>query len=733
MQQHHANNVDPSRRTGGYTLLEISIVMAVAGILLVSFIGVYKLWNKERIEEVTRANIETVVSSLSAYLVQTGSYPCPARLDVSRGDPLYGIADHIDGAGPDGEDLSACATNTPAVGTCADGVCVEQGERQVNLSPGMGAPVMEFPRVRRGAVPFRQLGLPEKSALDGYGQRLMYAVTENLAVQETYRKDAGGISVVNQYDESMVQPPSSAHFIVFSVGPDGRGAYSMEGGAIKPCGEPDDRMDAVNCHTSSSDSLAVYRSMPLAPTNNEHHFDDNVRYYASVETPLWRVSDKANQHISDLVDAADTAGGRIGVGSTSDGVALDISGHIRAEQNLHATMICDKDNANCFKAGAIGGNDPDFRCDDPANPYIIEISGGRVRCGPAQIRCPMAGSVLRGVRPDGTLDCVTPVIQDCAPAVMNLCEVDGVYETVALPAGEFDEQTGWLPDGPPSGHSYYANFYCSPWHNRWIRNQVWGRCECEDGQEITYEHCAAGLQISDGSYGYYEGQMRYINQWWCNLEGYENGFHEWWSGWITDDCVCTPGENVFVDYCPQGFSGYRTMRREWHCNPSTQEGWWGDDEVVDDSGCVCLPQAAQEEVFECPAGYTGTGMTRRNEFICPQGEWSGWQDVGGDCTCDSSAIQTRTTACPSGQSGVVEEQRNFDCGASPPDWGDWTEVNNLCGATTYRWVPKTAISGSGSIPYSVSAYGNCTTVGAQSSCSTPSGSGYNYYNACRCE
>ncbi len=236
-----------SMKTRGYTLIELAIVIGVAGALIATFASAYGLYVKNRIIQATEDNAGAVTSALSNFLIQNGRYPCPARADAKRGDPDYGIETECDPVTNCNATTQTCTDNPnyPSynVGGCVadaspegsntangEGLCFEQSSAYVSInnfmylktqggigcfqgngngskskgwcpgSSGAGtipAKMLIQPVVRRGVVPFRTLALPEDTAYDGYGSRFSYAVSENQAVAAAYQPNNGGIQILN--------------------------------------------------------------------------------------------------------------------------------------------------------------------------------------------------------------------------------------------------------------------------------------------------------------------------------------------------------------------------------------------------------------------------------------------------------------------------------------------------------------------------------------------------------
>src|SRR5258708_303573 len=82
----------------------------------------------------------------------------------------------------------------------------------------------------------RILNRPEEAAYDGYHATLQYAVTESLAVPQTYKDTEGAISIVDDNGTPLFDlTKQGARYLVFSTGPDQNGAWNNQGQMILPC------------------------------------------------------------------------------------------------------------------------------------------------------------------------------------------------------------------------------------------------------------------------------------------------------------------------------------------------------------------------------------------------------------------------------------------------------------------------------------------------------------------
>jgi Tfp pilus assembly protein PilE len=701
----------------GYTLLEMAIVFAVVGIIIATAAMAYKLYYKNQQQAQNANNMRIISSYMNSFLMQRGRYPCPARLDAARTDADYGLEGN-------------CTDTTVAAGTCASGICVENGARQVDIDPEPAVTNMQNVRVRRGAIPFRTLAMPEKNFQDAYKMRYNYAVTEILASAGTYQRDSGAIAIVDSANQSVIAPPNSSHFVIFSSGPDRMGGYGPEGRQFSACNTT--ALDGENCNTSNTNIVATYRRMERNHSVGANYFDDDVLYYSSVETPLWQVSGTSGAHIRDLVEAE--SGGRIGIGTTAPGVTLDVGGTARSENETRLTEICNLAGGDCFAAASIGGDDPNFQCTDPANPYVVGIGMGHVTCGPApEIRCP-AGEVVVGIdATSGTLDCESPAPPImCPPKSYTQCatEVPPGF-TINLPTAVAGTQTAWMPFDP-------VNFSVS-------RKGIWA-CSLQSGG-LTAAWTTLGTSGTCALCvpGTVTGLTDYQT---CS--SYMGGGY--WTGTVTTDvtttcpgnalpttaavvtgntCTCTPSTADYYSSCPPGYtSGSITTHKAWVCDSATA-GHWETTGTTDTCACGT---ATQTQTLTCPTGYTGTWTQTKTQVSCPPVVWGPWEPSSppaGSCTCSSSPY-TQTQPCPTGYTGTgVVMQAMFDCATGTMGPYD-TQVAFNCSVTSYSWVTGGTPSSLGS-QVGPLAGSTCSSPGATSACSVPAGAQFQPYSACTCQ
>ncbi len=410
------------QKKDGFTLVEIAISLIILGVMITPLLLLYNNYKTKEGTEKTYNNVQQAIFALEEYRGMTGRYPCPAGLNLPRDSsppaPVYG-AEHC----PD--------ISVTSAGQCDNGVCVERSVRDV----GGG----NFPLVLVGSLPFRQLQVDEGEAIDAYNNRLVYAVTQNMTLNDgSVINDAmGGIDVRSPEGESLVTPAGSASFLVFSAGPSRSGAFSTYGNIVDSCANASPS-EQQNCNPGFEDPTngseeAIYVSA-FKSTGSNDQYDDVMQFFSSYPAELWRTSN------TNPDDIRDQAVGNIGVGTNQPTTTLDIVsskdslsifGTDGSDGILYTDQICDENGSNCFEPSDIGSTEG-ISC--PAGSDMVGIAGGKAICEETlTLSCPLGTPVLKGLDGSGNPICIAEPNASCEKQKVDQCP------------SEADEGKKWLP------------------------------------------------------------------------------------------------------------------------------------------------------------------------------------------------------------------------------------------------------------------------------------------------
>lgn len=397
----------------GYNLLMTSMALMVIGIIGVGLLQIYSLYKETDDVTTNQARVTNSVTMVQNYKDISGRFPCPAPINAARNAAAYGAED--------------CAT-VIAAGTCAGGICVVNGR----TITGVPQPV------RIGAIPFRLLQMDEKQTYDAYGNRLLYAVTQNQANVTTYNELIGAIDIADESGQSIVEPAGTVSFAIVSQGKNRYGGFSIDGVQASACTLG--VSEAANCIDLATAPAAPYKMVSsltyLAGAATE--FDDTIEYFSSNTPARWRRTDANQDNIQTISNS------NVGVGVAAPAIALDIGqnvasgavlgrqatldGALRTTSRVEANEICDYTGTNCFQPSDFEQVvNPLMDCNSAATgKYMIGIGGdgtglhAKAQCGVVSAACP-AGQVLIGFKATGLPDCTT-VGSSCPVSSVQICD-----------------------------------------------------------------------------------------------------------------------------------------------------------------------------------------------------------------------------------------------------------------------------------------------------------------------
>ena len=661
-----------TNKQSGFTLIELTFVVLIFGLMVAMFLPVYNLYVSNQAEQTTQENTDLIVGEITEFLTVHGRYPCPAPPAVDRNDDDYG------------RESNECELEAIALGTCdastndpTSGICIETSQNADST----------VERIIIGAVPFRELNIQESESYDGYSNKLTYAVTEILTKPDQYQPELGGIRILDPNGEDL-DDDFGIHFIVYSHGENSLGAYNSNG--IQIACATDSAEELENCYGTGGNAQfqIALRSNNFADDNE---YDDVAAFIATDDIPHFALMGESD----DIEFMSGDEEGRLGM-LLPDGIEstpeqeLDVGGNVRAQDAVESNQLCTYGNeSECFSADLIAGDDPNMEC---ASGFVVRIQNGAVVCDEEVIAQCDAGEIMVGVNPDGTAICQVYNAPECASVEVDLCPTSP--GTVTLPVGQDNEY-------------YRANERDLPTKNRyqWYRcrdgswqphNSPWGPCDCIEGEELDRDTLGCG-ECQSGTYD----RVR--------LRTCPSG-----SEYVTENSTCscdplTPCIDTRTDTCDAGFTlvgDERIEERVFECSSTGVPGGWGDWELRAGVGtCECIPEDPDYSTMACSqlAFYlTEIDPDRRiptvREFDCDSNSYGPRQfddtaaGVPGSlsgaslystavrdeyCTCNTSLDpQTRQVSCSSlypGWTGVIDEQRDYNC--VDLEWGDYYPVH----------------------------------------------------------
>lgn len=276
-----------SRRTQGFSLLEMSVVLGIIAVVLVFGISIADTALRGNDRLINTSRLEAIQRALDGYAAVNGHLPCPSSRSLVPANGNFGV---------EARD-SASYTTDP---------CVLDGAA---LSKAGISNIVYF-----GALPVRTLGLPDSYAVDAWNNKFTYAVSARHVYGvgsyayysgpiTVYSGDRTGVSypITTRFTNTGANPPGAgATYVVISHGADGKGAYPLHGTAPAVACGVSVSSDVENC---DEDDLNFYDSPFNDGDNPITFFDDYV---------IWG---------SNMLDRMPSSNGGEGAGCTS-GCAL---------------------------------------------------------------------------------------------------------------------------------------------------------------------------------------------------------------------------------------------------------------------------------------------------------------------------------------------------------------------------------------------------------------------------
>ena len=380
-----------------------------------------KIHNDDRAQ--TLEALTNTQAALTEYVGNNLRYPCPADPALAPGNPMYGF-EQVDAAG-------TCTISAQA-----------NGYRGNDIDPVTKKGRLDT--VYFGAVPFNTINAPPgltytrftgADTIDGWNDKLGYAVTGSLTKTLTFNDKHGAIEVWDENKQSLLQPSSSAHLVVYSFGRNGRGAHTRDGGVGLDCSvsanpakvnPPPKGVTAPESEWENCDNVDNVFLSGLDSESDPNTFDDDYVKFLSVKNGnFWNITGCVNNDCTNnpiIYKVQNTNSGNVGVGVENPGQKLDVLGGMFVQGgNIQTAYFCNQtgdstDPTNavkgsyCFQPDLIGGNNPNMDCaSQGANMVMTGISQNKATCAPVvfpqkNYTCP-AGQFLVSISNLGNFVC----------------------------------------------------------------------------------------------------------------------------------------------------------------------------------------------------------------------------------------------------------------------------------------------------------------------------------------
>ncbi len=642
---------------GGYNLIMTAISLVVIGVITVSLLNAYMVYDKQNKVTKNQEIIANAINRIQTFKETYGRFPCPSSLNAQRSTVEYGRED--------------CTTAITA-GSCTGGICVSEG-RTI-------APAVTAEPIRTGAIPFRLLQIDEKMTYDAYGSRLVYSMTQNMSSPTTFNELNGAIGLVDETGQTLTEPAYSADFLIISQGPNRVGAFNANGDQVSTCTGTLEGKNCINLAAAPASPTNFVSSLVYL-SGGTSDFDDSIEYFSSNETARWR---RADGNLDDIQTVSLT---NVGVGLTNPTVALDIDqnagtaattgvsatwkGGLRVTAKpspatagkLQVDSICSSDGTECFRNEnfATTGMTP---C--PGGQYMVGIRGNGTDaepiCSPVRVYCPEP-QILTGIVQSGPT-AGTPI---CAAVQTNCEEKDvqvcnaaytaivprGSTESISNPTKTRHKLSGGPPDDGRGIHNYNPPYQIYD-QGSYAPNKAWARFVCDNGDWKRY---------TGGSYSQSGGMCE------CNPT-------------IPTGSGCTaspPSASCSGTTSCRG-AGVGAATVAYTFDPVACQ-WNGGPPNYGGGNCNCPPvgdPSTKPGAGACPAG-TNAGNDPPDYTWNNHPDICAWQPMPSTCSCDPSKATPAATA----SGDIWNPKRPGDARACNTFSGRAGEVGNAY--QTYRF------------------------------------------------
>jgi prepilin-type N-terminal cleavage/methylation domain-containing protein len=235
----------------GFSILEMSMVLLVLGVIAASFASVMGNRNDVAKQRQTLQQMAILEAALNQFVLANNRLPCPAMGSISTSNSNFGI-ETCNSA----DDLSVLVAPTPT-----------------SYASNTTAWVIG------GTIPITTLKLPRSYMFDGWNNRYTYVVSKPLAanvsngsVTSTYGWQNNNMGLIKVKDITGATRTDQAAYILISHGPNGFGSWPYNGGTRTSFPSSPNSSEVDNSHVGATWDESFVTSEPNGS------FDDIVHY-----------------------------------------------------------------------------------------------------------------------------------------------------------------------------------------------------------------------------------------------------------------------------------------------------------------------------------------------------------------------------------------------------------------------------------------------------------------------
>ena len=236
-------------RRRGFTLIELSIGLTIMSLLAAGALTVGGVMVEQQQFTGSNQRVVDAKKALADYFAVNGRLPCPAPLTTAVNAAGFG-----------------------AEVNCAAGGAAPAGTSRVNGGGAFSGGAYTAGVVRIGALPVRTLGLRDNAMSDDYGNRIVYAMSEQFADVSSVAAANGAITLQDAGGNNITTAGTTngGVFVVVGTGPDGKGGNRYQSGAATSV-NCTGGLDAENC-----DGDIVFRDTRFNNGSGAANFFDDM-------------------------------------------------------------------------------------------------------------------------------------------------------------------------------------------------------------------------------------------------------------------------------------------------------------------------------------------------------------------------------------------------------------------------------------------------------------------------